>query len=126
MTKLKLKPGRPKKRGMVQVDTIFPLCHRVDEEWFASITAKFDNGEPVIAIAGPFADIDEAKARNGKWLELSGRLGRLELVNQASVPAKVRQEITSDVMRGWRQGDFERLRSWQGGDDLPANFDPKN
>jgi hypothetical protein len=44
----------------------------------------------------------------------------------ASVPAKARQYITDDVLRGWRQGDFERLRSWRGGDDLSLDLAPKN
>jgi hypothetical protein len=43
-----------------------------------------------------------------------------------SVPAKARRHITDDVLRGWRQGDFERLRPWRGGDDLRLNLAPKH
>ena len=48
------------------------------------------------------------------------------LVDMSAVPSKVRQRITDDVRRGWRQGDFERLRSWRGGDDLALNLAPKH
>jgi hypothetical protein len=30
------------------------------------------------------------------------------------------------VISLWRQGDFERLRSWRGGDDLALNLAPKH
>jgi hypothetical protein len=36
----------------------------------------------------------------------------------ATVPPAVREEITANIMRGWRSGQFERLRSWRGGEDM--------
>ena len=116
------------KRGMVRRDTIFPLYNQVDGEWYATITARYAaaDAEPIVVIAGPFADVEKAKAHNRKWLEASSRLGQYYFIGMASVPAKVRQRITDDVLRGWRQGDFGRLRSWRGGDDLALNLAPKN
>jgi hypothetical protein len=127
MTKLKNKRQKVK-RGMVRGDTIFPLCSQFDGEWYATITARYaaEDAEPIIVIAGPFADVEEAKAHNRKWLEASSRLGQYYFIGMASVPAKVRQRITNDVLRGWRQGDFERLRSWRGGDDIRVDLAPKN
>ena len=68
MTKPKFKP-----RGMIRPDTVFHLCSRVDGEWYATITARPDvkDAEPIIAIAGPFADPEQAKAHNGQCMELS-------------------------------------------------------
>ena len=70
MTKPKFKP-----RGMVRPDTVFHLCSRVDGEWYATITARSDlkAGDPIVAIAGPFADLEQAKAHNGQCMELSRR-----------------------------------------------------
>ena len=123
MTKPKFKP-----RGMVRPDTVFHLCSRVDGEWYATITARSDvkGAEPIIAIAGPFANLEQAKAHNGQCMELSRRNRQFYLVDMLSVPAKARQYITDDVLRGCRQGDFERLRSWRGGDDLVLNLAPKH
>jgi hypothetical protein len=61
--------------GMVRPDTVFHLCSRFDGEWYATITARSDvkGADPVVAIAGPFADLEEAKAHNGKCMELSRR-----------------------------------------------------
>jgi hypothetical protein len=75
---------------------------------------------------GKFADLERAKAHNAKCMELSRRNRQFYLVDMVSVPAKARRHITDDVLRGWRQGDFERLRSWRGGDDLALNLAPKN
>ena len=123
MTKLKFKP-----RGMVRPDSIFHLCQEIDGEWYAIITARSDGkgAEPIIAIAGPFGDREEASDHNGKCMELSRRNRQFYLVDMKAVPPKVRQRITDDVRRGWRQGDFERLRSWRGGDDLALNLAPKH
>jgi hypothetical protein len=123
MTKPKFKP-----RGVVRPDSVFHLCRQIDGEWFAIITARSDGkgAEPIIAIAGPFADIEQAKAHNGQCMELPRRNRQFYLVDMPSVPAKARQYITGDVRRGWRQGDFERLRSWRGGDDLALNLAPKH
>jgi hypothetical protein len=123
MTKLKYKP-----RGKVRPDSVFHLCQEIDGEWYAIITARSDDkdADPIIAIAGPFGDREEASAHNGKCMELSRRNRQFYLVDMKSVPAKVRQRITGDVRRGWRQGDFERLRSWRGGDDLALNLAPKH
>jgi hypothetical protein len=98
MTKPKFKP-----RGMVRPDTVFHLCSR---EWYAIITAKSDGkgAEPIIAIAGPFGDREEASAHNGKCMELSRRNRQFYLVDMSAVPPKVRQRITDDVRRGWRSG----------------------
>ena len=116
------------KRGMVRPDTIFPLYNKIDGEWYATITARYADAdaEPIVVIAGPFADVEEAKAHNRKWLEASRHLGQYYFIGMATVPAEVTQRITDDVRRGWRQGDFERLRSWQGGDDLRLNLAPKH
>jgi len=113
---------------MVRPDTVFHVCSRFDGEWYAAITARSDvkGADPVVAIAGPFADLEEAKAHNGKCMELSRRNRQLYLVDMKSIPAKARRHITDDVLRGWRQGDFGRLRSWRGGDDLALNLAPKN
>jgi hypothetical protein len=123
MTKLKFKP-----RGMVRPDSIFHLCQEIDGEWYAIITARSDGkgAEPIIAIAGPFGDREEASDHNGKCMELSRRNRQFYLVDMKAVPPRVRQRITDDVRRGWRQGDFERLRSWRGGDDLALNLAPKH
>ena len=123
MTKPKFKP-----RGMVRPDTVFHLCSRFDGEWYATITARSDvkGAEPIVAIAGPFADLEQAKAHNGQCMELSRRNRQFYLVDMPSVLAKARQYITDDVLRGCRQGDFERLRSWRGGDDLALNLAPKH
>jgi hypothetical protein len=123
MTKPKFKPG-----GVVRPDSVFHLCREIDGEWYAIITARSDvkGANPIIAIAGPFADIEQAKAHNGKCMELSRRNRQFYLVDMKSVPTKARQYITDDVLRGWRQGDFERLRSWRGGDDLALNLAPKH
>jgi hypothetical protein len=113
----------------VRLDTIFSLCSRVGDEWFATITAKYNSGEPVIAIVGPFADREEASAYNGMCLEFLNRRGELRLADTASVPAEARQSITDDILRGWRDGQFERLRSRQGDDDFDnvvINLEPKN
>jgi hypothetical protein len=120
MTKPKFKP-----RGVVRPDSVFHLCREIDGEWFAIITARSDRkgAEPIVAIARPFADIDQAKAHNGQCMELPRRNRQFYLVDMKSVP---RQYITDDVLRGWRQGDFERLRSWRGGDDLSLDLAPKN
>jgi hypothetical protein len=68
MTKPKFKP-----RGMVRPDTVFHLCSRFDGEWYATITARSDvkDADPIVAIAGPFADLEEAKAHTGQCMELS-------------------------------------------------------
>ena len=80
----------------------------------------------MIAIAGPFATDEAAAAHNNKIWE-SLKRGQLEVIHAPTVPPDVRQAIRDDVQRGWRQGDFERVdRSWQGGDDLPISFAPKN
>jgi len=123
MTKPKFKP-----RGMIRPDTVFHLCSRFDGEWYTTITARPDvkDAEPIIAIAGPFADPEQAKAHNGQCMELSRRNRQYYLVDMPSVPPKARQHITDDVLRGWRQGDFKRLRSWRGGDDLRLNLAPKH
>jgi hypothetical protein len=121
------KPTRKRaKLGLVHPNTIFPISSYVDGEWYATITAKLVDGDPVIAIAGPFADREEAQAYNSEYVEYCKRHGELRLINTRSVPAKARQSITDDVLRGWREGQFERLRSWPGGDDLPINLNPKN
>jgi hypothetical protein len=78
------------------------------------------------AIAGPFGDREEASDHNGKCMELSRRNRQFYLVDMKAVPPRVRQRITDDVRRGWRQGDIERLRSWRGGDDLSLNLAPKH
>jgi hypothetical protein len=116
------------KRGMVRPDTIFPLYSQVDGEWYATITARYADAdaEPIVVIAGPFADVEEAKAHNRKWLEASRHLGQYYFIGMATVPAEVTQRITDDVRRGWRQGDFGRLRSWRGGEDLQLNLAPKH
>ena len=124
MTGPKFKPS-----GMVRPDTVFHLCSRFGRDWYATITARSDvrGADPIVAIAGPFADLEEAKAHNGQCTELSRPQSTiLYLVDMPSVPAKARQHITDDVPRGWRQGDFGRLRSWQGGDDLALNPAPKH
>ena len=56
------------KRGMVRRDTIFPLYNQVDGEWYATITARYAaaDAEPIVVIAGPFADVEKAKAHNRK------------------------------------------------------------
>jgi hypothetical protein len=99
-----------------------------DGEWYATVTARSDvkDAEPIIAIAGPFADLEQAKAHNGQCMELSRRNRQFYLVDMPSGPPKARQHITDDVLRGWRQGDFERLRSWRGGDDIRVDLAPKN
>ena len=127
MTKLKNKRQNVK-RGMVRRDTIFPLYSQFDGEWYATITARYadEHSEPIVAIAGPFADVEAAKAHNRKWLELAQREGQYYFIGMTSVPAEARQSITKDVLRGWRQGDFERLRSWRGGDDIRVDLAPKN
>jgi hypothetical protein len=107
-------------------DTIFCLHSLIDGSFYATVTAKPDDGEPIILIAGPFATEEEAKAHNGECLELAQRTGRLLPVDRRSVPAAARRPIAEDVLRGWRQGDFERLRSWRGGDDRVINLSPKN
>ena len=114
--------------GTVPPDSVFHLCQEIDGEWYAIITARSDgkDAEPIIAIAGPFADREEASAHNGKCMELSRRNRQFYLLDKSAVPSKVRQHITDDVQRGWRQGDFERLRSWRGGDDLRLNLAPKH
>jgi hypothetical protein len=111
---------------MVRTDTIFPLYNQVDGEWYATITARYADAEPIVVIAGPFAEVEEAKAHNRKWLEASRHLGQYYFIGIATVPAEVRQHITEDVRRGWRQGDFERLRSWRSGEDLQLNLAPKH
>jgi hypothetical protein len=113
------------KQGLVRPNTIFPITSRIDGEWYATITAKFD-GEPVVSIVGPFADREEASAHNSMVLEFLIQHGELRLVGTKSVPATVRQRITDDVLRGWREGQFERLRSWSGYADGPINLNPKN
>lgn len=57
MAKPKFKP-----RGTVRPDSIFHLCQEIDGEWYAIITARSDgiDAEPIIAIAGPLADREEA------------------------------------------------------------------
>ena len=125
----KLKTRRQKvKRAMVRRDTIFPLCSQFDGEWYATITARYadENAEPIVVIARPFADVEAAKAHNRKWLELARREGQYYFIGMTSVPVEARQSITKDVLRGWRQGDFERLRSWRGGDDIRVDLAPKN
>jgi hypothetical protein len=107
----------------VQIDTLFPLLSRIDGDWYAAITAKLDD-EPFVVMAGPFNDCEEARAHNAKWLELAAGQSDLNLVDMTTVSPKVRQTITDT--RGWRQGQFERLRSWQGGDDLPTDLRPMN
>src|SRR6516165_2200566 len=106
---------------MVRPDTVFHLCSRFDGEWYATITARSDvkDADPIVAIAGPFADLEQAKAHNGQCMELSRRNRQFYLVDMPSVPPKARQH---DVRRGWRQGDFGRLRSWRGGDDLRRSY----
>ena len=66
-------------------------------EWYATITARYaaQDAEPIIVIAGPFVDVEEAKAHNRKWLEASSRLGQYYFIGMASVPAKVRQRIST-------------------------------
>jgi hypothetical protein len=122
MTKLKFKA-----RGMVRPDSVFHLCQEIDGEWYAIITARSDDkgADPIIAIAGPFAD-GKKRAHNGKCMELSRRNRQFYLVDMRAVPTKVRQRIADDVRRGWRQGDFERLRSWRGGDDPALSLAPKH
>jgi hypothetical protein len=117
-----------KRHGEIPRDLIFPMCLVIDDDFYAVITAKADtkDAEPIIAIAGPFTAMEEAKAHNSKWLGLACRCGELVLVNLGTVPAEVRQTITANVIRGWGQGDFQRLRSWQGGDDLLIDLAPKN
>ena len=104
------------------------MDHFIDGEWYAIITARSDgkDAEPIIAIAGPFGDREEVSAHNAKCMELSRRNRQFYLVDMPSVPAKARQHITDDVLRGWRQDDFGRLRSWRGGDDLRLNLAPKH
>jgi len=123
MAKPKFKP-----RGVVRPDTVFHLCSRFDGEWYATITARSNvkDADPIVAIAGPFADLEQAKAHNGQCMELSRRNRQFYLVDMPSVPPKARRHITDDVLRGWRQGDFERLRSWQGGNDIRVDLAPKN
>ena len=123
MTKPKFKP-----KGMVRPDRVFHFCSRFDGEWYATITTRSDvkDAEPIVAIAGPFADLEQAKAHNGQCMELSRRNRQFYLVDMPSVPPKVRQHITDDVRRGWRQGDFKRLRPWRGGDDLSLNLAAKH
>jgi len=106
----------------VRSDMIFYICSEVDGKWYATITVIGEDAEPVVAIAGPFADVEEAKAYNDRRRELADRRGELRLTDMASVPPKARQGITDDVLRGWRQGDF----GLQGNDDYsPINFEPK-
>ena len=78
--------------------------------------------EPGMLGAGAFRR-RRASDHNGKCMELSRRNRQFYLVDMPSVPAKARQHITDDVLRGWRQGDFGRLRSWRGGDDLALNIE---
>jgi hypothetical protein len=61
--------------------------------------------DPIITIAGPFADIEQAKAHNGKCMELSRRNRQFYLVDMVSVPAKAREYITDDVLRGLASHD---------------------
>jgi hypothetical protein len=81
------------KRGMVRPDTIFPLYNQVDGEWYATITARYADAdaEPILVIAGPFADVEEAKAHNRKWLEASRH--------------------PSDDVRFWHKADISRPSS---------------
>jgi len=98
MTKPKFKP-----RGMVRPDTVFHLCSRVDGEWYATITARSDlkAGDPIVAIAGPFADLEQAKAHNGQCMELSRRNRQFYLVDMPSVPA---DGSLADVCRDLTKG----------------------
>src|SRR6516165_10917996 len=68
MAKPKFKP-----RGVVRPDTVFHLCSRFDGEWYATITARSNvkDADPIVAIAGPFADLEQAKAHNGQCMELN-------------------------------------------------------
>jgi hypothetical protein len=95
---------------------IFYLCSKVDGEWYSTITAKLkaEGAEPVVAIAGPFADAEETKAYNDRRRELVDQRGKLYLTDMASVPAKIRQTLTDDVLRGWRQDDFKRRGTRRG------------
>jgi len=36
------------------------------------------------------------------------------------------QRACSLPAHSWREGQFERLRSWRGGDDFPIHLKPKN
>ena len=75
---------------------IFYLCSKVDGEWYSTITAKLkaEGAEPLVAIAGPFADAEETKAYNDRRRELVDQRGELYLTDMASVPAKIRQTLT--------------------------------
>ena len=105
---------------------IFYICSKVDGEWYSTITVRLhaEGAEPVIAIAGPFADVEETKAYNDRRRELVDQRGELYLTDMASVPAKARQGLTDDVLRGWRQGDFKRHEARRG--YSPINLKPKN
>ena len=105
---------------------IFYLCSKVDGEWYSTITAKLkaEGAEPLVAIAGPFADAEETTAYNDRRRELVDQRGKLYLTDMASVPAKIRQTLTDDVLRGWRQDDFKRRGTRRG--YSPINLDPKN
>ena len=93
---------------------------------FSTITAKLKakGAEPLVAIAGPFADAEETTAYNDRRRELVDQRGELYLTDMASVPAKIRQTLTDDVLRGWRQDDFKRRGPRRG--YSPINLDPKN
>jgi hypothetical protein len=51
---------------MVRPDSVVHLCQEIDGEWYAIITTRSDgkDAEPIIAIAGPFADREEASDHN--------------------------------------------------------------
>ena len=89
----------------------FHLCRQVDGKWYATITARSEGADPIIAIAGPFADLEEATAHNAECMEKTHRDRQLYAVDMNSVPPKARQGITDEVLRVWRQGDFERYLS---------------
>ena len=71
--------------------------------WYATITARSDGKDagPIIAIAGPFADLEQAKAHNGQCMELSRRNRQFYLVDMPSVPA---DGSLADVCRDLTKG----------------------
>lgn len=86
-----------RRRTQIKPDTVFSTYREIDGEFYATITAKPERGEPIIVIAGPFFTETKARTHNGKWLELATRRGQLTLVDMRSVPAEVRRTITDEI-----------------------------
>ncbi len=113
--------------GKILPDTLFSLRQQRGENWYAVVTAKWDPAyAPHVAVAGPYETEDEAREFVGKRLEIVIRTGKLELLDIDTVPSDVRREITADILRGWESGQFERLRSWKGGEHVRIPLKPRH